>query len=37
MEYLFRKLDVNGGYEATVLKNNLIEQLIKYKDFSAAD
>ena len=37
MEYLLRKLDVNGGYEATVVKNKLIEQLIKYKDFSSAE
>jgi 4-hydroxy 2-oxovalerate aldolase len=37
MEYLLRKLEVNGGYEATVIKNELIEQLIKYKNFSAAE
>jgi 4-hydroxy 2-oxovalerate aldolase len=36
MEYLLRKLDVNGGYEATVIKNELIAQLIKYEKFSAA-
>jgi 4-hydroxy 2-oxovalerate aldolase len=36
MEYLLRKLDVNGGYEATIIKNELIEQLIKYEKFSAA-
>jgi 4-hydroxy 2-oxovalerate aldolase len=36
MEYLLRKLGVNGAYEATVIKNELIEQLIKYKDFSSA-
>jgi 4-hydroxy 2-oxovalerate aldolase len=36
MEYLLRKLEVNGGYEATVIKNKLIEQLIKYVQFSAA-
>jgi len=37
MEYLLRKLNVSGGYEATVIKNRLIEQLIKYKEFSAAE
>jgi 4-hydroxy 2-oxovalerate aldolase len=37
MEYLLRKLGVNGGYESTVIKNKLIEQLIKYKEFSAAE
>jgi 4-hydroxy 2-oxovalerate aldolase len=37
MEYLLRKLNVNGGYEATVIKNKLIEQLIKYKEYSAAE
>lgn len=36
MEYLLRTLNVNGGYEATVIKNDLIEQLIKYKEFSTA-
>lgn len=37
MEYLLRKLGVNGGYEATVIKNSLIEQIIKYNKFSAAE
>jgi 4-hydroxy 2-oxovalerate aldolase len=37
MEYLLRKLNVNGGYESTVIKNRLIEQLIKFKEFSAAE
>ena len=37
MEYLLRKLNVVGGYEATVIKNELIEQLIKYKEFSVAE
>jgi 4-hydroxy 2-oxovalerate aldolase len=36
MEYLLRKLDVNGGYEATMIKNELIAQLIKFEKFSAA-
>ena len=37
MEYLLRKLNVNGGYESTVIKNKLIEQLIKYKEYSSAE
>ncbi|MCL2185395.1 MAG: hypothetical protein FWB86_06040 [Treponema sp.] len=37
MEYLFRKLDVNGGFESTIIKNKLIEQLIKYREFNAAE
>jgi len=37
MEYLLRRLGVTGGYEATLIKNELIEQLIKYKEFSAAE
>lgn len=37
MEYLLRKLEVNAGYEATIIKNELIEQLIKYKEFSVAE
>jgi 4-hydroxy 2-oxovalerate aldolase len=37
MEYLLRKLNVNGGYESTVIKNKLIEQLIKYNKYSAAE
>ena len=37
MEYLLRKLYHNPGYEATIIKNELIEQLIKYHDFSAAE
>ena len=36
MEYLLRKMGVNGGYEATMVKNEIIEQLIKYHDLSAA-
>lgn len=36
MEYLLRKLGVNGGYEATIIKNQIIEQLIKYHDKTAA-
>lgn len=37
MEYLLRKLGVNGGYEATIIKNEIIEDLIKYHEFSAAE
>ncbi len=36
MEYLLRRFDKNPGYEATVIKNELIEQLIKYHQFTAA-
>lgn len=36
MEYLLRKLGVNAGYEATVIKNELIEDLIRFHDRSAA-
>lgn len=36
MEYLLRKLHVNGGYEATIIKNEIIEDLIKYHEFTAA-
>lgn len=37
MEYLFHKMGVNGGYEATMVKNQLVEQLIKYHAYSAAE
>lgn len=37
MEYLLRKMGVNGGYEATIVKNEIIEDLIKYHEFSAAE
>lgn len=37
MEYLLRKFNINAGYEATIIKNELIEQLIKYKDYSVAE
>lgn len=37
MEYLLRKLGVNGGYEATIIKNEIIEDLIRYHEFSAAE
>ena len=37
MEYLLRRMGVNGGYEATMIKNQLVEQLIKYHGHSAAE
>ncbi len=37
MEYILNKMNVNGGYELTRLRNELIEQLIMFKDFSAAE
>jgi 4-hydroxy 2-oxovalerate aldolase len=36
LEYILRKFGLNPGYELTNLKNGLIEQLIKYRDFTAA-
>lgn len=36
MEYLLRRFGINAGYEATVVKNELIEQIIKYHEFTAA-
>ena len=36
MEYLLRRFGRNPGYEATVIKNELIEQLIKYHEHTAA-
>lgn len=37
MEYLLRKMGVTGGYEATMVKNEMIEDLIAYHAFSAAE
>lgn len=37
MEYLLRKLNVRGGYESTMIKNELIDQLIKYNQYSVAE
>lgn len=37
MEYLLRKMNVTGGYEATVVKNKLIKDLIKYHEYSVAE
>ncbi|WP_297201820.1 pyruvate carboxyltransferase [uncultured Flavonifractor sp.] len=36
MEYLLRKMGITGGYEATIIKNEIIEDLIRYHEFSAA-
>jgi len=36
MEYLLRRFEKNPGYEATLIKNQLIEQIIKYHEFTAA-
>jgi len=37
MEYLLRRMNVKAGYENTVIKNELIEELIKYNEFSVAE
>lgn len=37
MEYLLRRMGVAAGFEATMIKNELIEQLIKYNAFTAAE
>ena len=37
MEYLLRKFGVKGGYESTIIKNKLIEELIKYHEYSVAE
>ncbi len=37
MEYLLRKMNLIGGYEATIIRNEIIEDLIKYHEFSAAE
>lgn len=36
MEYLLRRFGQNPGYEATLIKNELIEQIIKYHEYTAA-
>jgi 4-hydroxy 2-oxovalerate aldolase len=36
-DYILNKMQVNGGYELTRLKNELIEQLIKFHESSAAE
>ena len=37
MEYLLRKLGIGGGYEATMIRNEMIEELIQFHPFSAAE
>ena len=37
MEYLLRKLEISGGYEATMIRNELIENLIEFYPYSAAE
>jgi 4-hydroxy 2-oxovalerate aldolase len=37
MEYLLRKMNVQSGYESTVIKNALIDELIKYHEYSVAE
>ena len=37
MEYLLRKLEISGGYEATMIRNELIENLIEFNPYSAAE
>ena len=37
MEYLLRKLNINGGYESTIVKNEIIEDLITFHNASAAE
>ena len=37
MEYLLRKMGVSGGYEATMIRNEMIEELIQFNPYSAAE
>ena len=37
MEYLLRKLGIGGGYEATMIRNEMIEELIQFHPYSAAE
>ena len=37
MEYLLRKLGISGGYEATMIRNEMIEELIQFHSYSAAE
>lgn len=37
MEYLLKKNNIPVGYEATVIKNQVIEQLINFKKYSVAE
>lgn len=36
MEYLLHKMGINGGYEATIIKNEIIEDLIHFHEFTSA-
>lgn len=37
MEYLLRRMGVDAGYENTLIKNDLINELIQYHEFSVAE
>lgn len=37
MEYLMKKFGIHLGYENTIIRNELIEQIIKYHDHTAAE
>lgn len=37
MEYLLRKMKIQGGYESTIIKNELIEELIRFHEHSVAE
>ena len=37
MEYLLRKLGIGGDYEATMIRNEMIEELIQFHPYSAAE
>lgn len=36
MEYLLHKMGINGGYETTIIKNEIIEDLIEFHKFTSA-
>ncbi len=36
LEYVLKKFGINGGYELTQLKTALVQQLIKYNEFTTA-
>lgn len=37
MEYLMKKFGISLGYENTIVRNEIIEQIIKYNKFTAAE
>ncbi len=37
MEYLLKKFGIHMGYENTMIRNEVIEQIIKYNEFTAAE